>query len=61
MKISPKALRKTKENKELFEYLIKGDFSKISSNDNFKFVGDMLFLKSEIEDLRRKGLIGKLK
>ena len=61
MKISPKALSKTKENKELFGYLIKGDFLKISSDDNFKFVGDMLFLKSEIENLQRKGLMGKLK
>jgi len=61
MKISPKAFRKTKENKELFEYLIKGDFQKFSSNGNFRFISDMLFLKSEIEDLRKNGLIGKLK
>lgn len=61
MKISPKTLIKIKENKELFWYLIKGDFSKISSNNNFKFVGDMLFLKSEIENLQRKGLMGKIK
>lgn len=61
MKISPKAFGKIKENKELFGYLIKGEFSKISSNENFRFIGDMLFLKSEIENLQRKGLIGKLK